>query len=1566
MKKRSALSLLLAVMMIAMLIPAHVFAETAAGPVSVILGNTNTENGLTAWSGDGPGNADKVTVDGKSGWKTNPAKGARYIYLNVGNSYIYGGTNAVNITFEYYDSAEGAGNTFSFSYDSTSNAWDYNVPKTYLTGSNTWKTVTYSLKDAQFSGRENGADFRVETSVPVIFGSVSVEKSLSSSVATEVRLEPSETTLYIGATATAVATVRDQNGYLMNKAAAALSSSDSTVAKIDSAGKITALKTGTAVLTAKYGTLSTTANVTVTDIDGPVSVTLGAYYKENGMSALSGDGAGRTTETYDGISGWQTNPASGAHYIYFKISDYFLNGGKNTVNITVDYYDAAVSGEKGFLIAYDSTSTPFAYTDKTLLKGSNTWKQVTYTVEDAQFSNRENNGADFRLETSVPTCFSKVTVELIPTVSMRGESMKAGSIFTGNEQAAVKVVFDNQFDTGKELDVSYNVLDFANSPVDSGEFHVSLNPNHKGLAQQLTFGSLPKGTYTVSIDAVSPDGAIKLHEDIHMGVITDLTGKTVHSFFGLNTHFSKGYGGSDVRIPLAFQTGATTIRDSYSGNVTYIDNALAKGISTFIVTSTDTATIQQTAMSLKGKVDAFEIGNELSTHYTPEQYLVILQAAYNAIKSIDPNMKVVGGVTLQYDEPWLKRLVDLGAADYLDAISFHIYSTRNPEGAGVIRDFLDLHDYIESKGIAKDIELWLTEIGWPTSDPDWGGTSEILSAAYGAQLYVDNLANDTLIDKIYWYDFLNDCTDNTFFECAQGVLNVDNTPKPSFVAFNTVSDQLAGAVFVQSYNALDSDIRIYKFYRAADNKDIYVIWSNLDKQIGLKLGSSQVAVADIFGNVRPYDTVGGAITFTASAVPVYITGNFIQDPELAAPAFAANTLTVAAAPGEETQMTISRSAGAEAISGTYEVHLPLGWQLVSGGTFSAGQTADTLTFRAPSTKIAGEIRIYPKGNAGELYGSLRLEALMKDPVVVQAAPVVNSAGTGWDLAVKISNQNSQVSMTGGTVTVLEPADMAGSAAFAPVTPNSSTTVKFPAPSINSETTMPIKLRVDRDDGFTQTIERSISSLTAVKANQPIVIDGNINGDEWNNALSFTLDKASQVKLIADWGGPDDLSAVAYTKWDSDHLYLAVSVTDNTHLNNYLPGDLWKGDSLQFTIDPGRSIAPGKLGWSENGIALNSATNAVMKTGGYGGNDLANSSVSIKRNGNKTEYELAIKWTDILPSGMLPSSGTNLGFSFLVNDNDGTVRRGWMEYMSGVGLAKNPNLYGDLILTDLTAFPANASQATAANVSPAQPDGQNGWYTQPVTISFTADPGAALIEYSLDEGSTWQLYGAPVTFAQDSVYNVVYRSISQSGIAESSQTLSFKLDGTAPVTAAAVVPDQPDGPNGSYRQPVTVSLNASDHLSSVTETVYSLDGGAVWALYTAPVTFDQDGEYAFSYRSTDAAGNEEAVQTIAISIVRLPTIETIAAKLKQYEASGELAGPLAKQLANSQKQAEHQFSKASMDQAVKHLEQLLKHLNNPQMSMYVSDQAKADLTAAVSRLIDVWSYGPESGIAEADW
>ncbi|MDF2658216.1 MAG: hypothetical protein K0Q94_1007 [Paenibacillus sp.] len=92
-----------------------------------------------------------------------------------------------------------------------------------------------------------------------------------------------------------------------------------------------------------------------------------------------------------------------------------------------------------------------------------------------------------------------------------------------------------------------------------------------------------------------------------------------------------------------------------------------------------------------------------------------------------------------------------------------------------------------------------------------------------------------------------------------------------------------------------------------------------------------------------------------------------------------------------------------------------------------------------------------------------------------------------------------------------------------------------------------------------------------------------------------------------------------------------------------------------------------------------------------------------------------------------------------------------------------------------------------------------------------------------------------------------------------------LDVTPPVTTAIVSPGEPDGEDGTYAQPVAVALLASDDKPGPIETMYSLDYGATWAVYTNPIVLEESGSYELRYRSSDAAGNTESVQSLFLRL-----------------------------------------------------------------------------------------------------
>lgn len=88
-----------------------------------------------------------------------------------------------------------------------------------------------------------------------------------------------------------------------------------------------------------------------------------------------------------------------------------------------------------------------------------------------------------------------------------------------------------------------------------------------------------------------------------------------------------------------------------------------------------------------------------------------------------------------------------------------------------------------------------------------------------------------------------------------------------------------------------------------------------------------------------------------------------------------------------------------------------------------------------------------------------------------------------------------------------------------------------------------------------------------------------------------------------------------------------------------------------------------------------------------------------------------------------------------------------------------------------------------------------------------------------------------------------------------------VDSTPPETTAEVNLAEPNGENGWYKNPVTVTLSAADTKPGVDSTFYSLDGGTTWERYTAPFVVSQDGKNNVKYYSVDKAGNTEQVLTL---------------------------------------------------------------------------------------------------------
>ncbi len=196
---------------------------------------------------------------------------------------------------------------------------------------------------------------------------------------------------------------------------------------------------------------------------------------------------------------------------------------------------------------------------------------------------------------------------------------------------------------------------------------------------------------------------------------------------------------------------------------------------------------------------------------------------------------------------------------------------------------------------------------------------------------------------------------------------------------------------------------------------------------------------------------------------------------------------------------------------------------------------------------------------------------------------------------------------------------------------------------------------------------------------------------------------------------------------------------------------------------------------------------------------------------------------------------------------------------------------DLAGNSTTSSPVTAQVDTIPPIVAASlpaPDGQNGWYVSPLTItanSSDAVSGLASQGVSLD-GSSWS---PAVTISTDGVYTFQVQAQDNAGnSASSSQT--FRLDSTAPEASLVLPPS--DGENGWYVSAVTVTADGSDATSGVASQLVLLDGSN----WSASLTLSDDGVYTLQGRVIDNAGNANTIsQTIHIDhtqpVLTAPTL-----------------------------------------------------------------------------------------------
>jgi hypothetical protein len=262
------------------------------------------------------------------------------------------------------------------------------------------------------------------------------------------------------------------------------------------------------------------------------------------------------------------------------------------------------------------------------------------------------------------------------------------------------------------------------------------------------------------------------------------------------------------------------------------------------------------------------LGDASQPDYGGADYAKLLKQAYPAIRSIDPEAKVlIGGLLLDCDptnppkdktcQPakYLEGILANGGGDYFDIVSYHGYPpyfegkvidetfVSWDERGGVILGKLDfIQEVLEKFNLDKPIfhtESALVCPDWNPEECDPPTDKFYASQAqFVPRLYLRNWAHG--IDGTIWFTF-----DGKGFRHG-GMLGSNTSPNRTLLAYQYLVKKFKGARYIGE-NVENPGIVIFTFEK--DNQHIWSVWSLDWQSHPYTLPEGVTEVADIFGNL---------------------------------------------------------------------------------------------------------------------------------------------------------------------------------------------------------------------------------------------------------------------------------------------------------------------------------------------------------------------------------------------------------------------------------------------------------------------------------------------------------------------------------------------------------------------------------------------------------------------------------------------------------------------------------------------------------------------------------------------
>lgn len=1034
---------------------------------------------------------------------------------------------------------------------------------------------------------------------------------------------------------------------------------------------------------------------------------------------------------------WEIKPTVAEGFVYIDLDDSLgssaIDG--SVYEVEVDYYDY---GNGYLICWYDSIDYGKQIAAEIYTYNSKAWKTASFTIDDAAFSGKisgydlmfSTRESGIILSASPANIYLKEMrikkLEGKQPILCEAYIDNVGNTFSHYiGEKPVKVTLTNTLDKACKVNVEYRLVSDSGFETWKKEEKIALDKKEK-KEYIVNLDTNICELYTLYIDIKDEEGMFDytIVEDTICIVPTDEEGRLCEEIFTCwhpyrisvdkKTEVGKlmkmanfagtrtsGGDGWDVNHELGMDfivqiLGFPSEYYETEGAANYYFPITEKEIEGF---KKHVTKIAQTMLSRGWH--KYEIWNEPNLENSMNalrqdvsQYTVMQKAAYEAIKAVDPDAEIsalslcsISSSTVF--QKWWTDGLDAGLHNFMTALSIHPYTMQyKPEDKEIYKDIIKYKEKAKEYGI-EDLTIWNTEYSHTLGD----GLTHLQKAMWTVR--------DTLLYRLY---DVGDVNVPYNFE-QKGIIDIDREDNFGLVStpYSTYNTEGKYAIPTMSYLALagmnymlvgadngqvmdiDENIRVGKMYSEKFNNNLYAIWAAYEnKNVTLDIGRKSLDIYDSYANKKTLYSEDGKYTLSLDERVTYLVGDF-DEIKVCDNKVEYNGNNLITTNGNNIDLTVTNVG--------YECEINIipyvGAEVVSSKDIDGGKQ-----YQIKCTGELGDVK-YIGIDINE-NGKLTHTATIPVNIVVPAElsldfrPNSSENYDLWQGNITVSNNlNNKVEQ--GYVQFTYPSDFAslGKISLGYIPKSSTVQANFEAPYIKNKGMYTLKYNVVFTGGNTYQSEQLVDFTMATYANKAPVIDGVASENEWPSNTTMHADKEEYVKNIKDWRGVDDLSADVRIMWDEENLYLISNVTDDVMRN--AAEDIqnsWRGDGIQmgiYFIDKDQYVATGQGGTYFHELSIAKLDNGEIGTYRNIVQDSVNqkpgmcdtAKTAVTRTGNVTTYEWSMPWKDILGNGdqkFVPKSGERIGFSILWNDDDGSGRRGWIEYASGIGSTKNTALF----------------------------------------------------------------------------------------------------------------------------------------------------------------------------------------------------------------------------------------------------------------------------------------------------